>query len=171
MRVIGLGNVLMGDDAFGPWVVHFLEEGWTFPAEVGVVDVGTPGLDLTPYIAGAEAIVIVDSVKAAGAPGELRSYGKAELLRNPPPQRVSPHDPGVVECLLAQDFAGTGPSEVLLVGAIAGSTEKGTSLTPAVRAAVDGAAAAVLAELERLGVAATPREAPERSLPWWERPA
>jgi len=171
VRVIGLGNVLMGDDAFGPWVIHHLEEGWTFPPEVDVVDVGTPGLDLTPYIAGAEALVIVDSVKAAGAPGELRTYGKADLLKNPPPQRVSPHDPGVVECLLAQEFAGTGPSEVLLVGAIAGSTVKGTALTPPLRDAVDAAAETVLAELARLGVPGRRREAPGRSLPWWERSA
>ena len=171
MRVLGIGNVLMGDDAFGPWVVHFLEEGWTFPPEVGLVDVGTPGLDLTPYIAGAEAIVIVDAVKAEGAPGELRAYRKADLLRNPPPQRVSPHDPGVVECLLAQEFAGTGPSEVLLVGAITASTEKSTALSPALRAAVDAAAAAVIAELAQLGFPATRKADPERSLPWWERPA
>lgn len=171
MRVLGLGNVLMGDDAFGPWVVHALEQGWSFPKDVDLIDVGTPGLDLTPYIAGAEAIVIVDSVKAAGEPGELRLYRKDELVRNPPPARVSPHDPGVVECLLAQDFAGTGPSEVLLVGAIAGSTEKATALTPPLRTAVGAACEAVLAELARLGVPASRLPAPADAVPWWERPA
>ena len=49
VRVLGLGNVLMGDDALGPWVVHHLVSTYDFPPEVAVVDVGTPGLDLVPY--------------------------------------------------------------------------------------------------------------------------
>lgn len=170
MRVLGLGNVLMGDDAFGPWVVHELSAGWTFPDGVEVVDVGTPGLDLTPFLSGAGTVVIVDTVHADGAPGELKLYGKAALLSSPPKPRVSPHDPGLVEALLLLDFAGTGPEEVLLVGAIPLSTGKGTALTPALRAAVPRAAEAVVAELSRLGLAAARREGAARSLPWWEAP-
>lgn len=168
--MLGLGNVLMGDDAFGPWVVHRLAERWTFPEEVELVDVGTPGLDLTPYLSGAEAVVVVDTVKSDGAPGELRLYRKDDLVKNPPPPRVSPHDPGLVECLLALDFAEIGPAEVLLVGAIPGRVEKGTALTPALGAAVDAAAEAVVAELGRLSLPAVAREAAPRSTPWWETP-
>ena len=62
VRVLGLGNVLMGDDALGPWVIHFLVETYAFPPEVEVVDVGTPGLDLVPYVAGPCGIILVDTV-------------------------------------------------------------------------------------------------------------
>jgi len=34
IAVVGLGNVLMGDDAFGPYVVQVLLAGYEFPPEV-----------------------------------------------------------------------------------------------------------------------------------------
>ena len=49
---------------------------------------------------------------------------------------VSPHDPGVKEALLALEFAGEGPDEVLLVGVIPGNVEQSVGLTPPVQAAV-----------------------------------
>ena len=170
IRVLGLGNVLMGDDAFGPWVIEFLSAGWEFPEAVSVVDVGTPGLDLVPYLSGATHVVIVDTVKSDGKPGELRFYRKAEILKVPPPPRLSPHDPGVKETLLALDFAGTGPEEVLLVGSIPGPCAMGVGLTPELQAAVAPAAAEVLKELERLGLPAAPRAKAVPAAPWWEAP-
>ena len=69
------------------------------------------------------------------------------------------------------DFAGTGPEEVLLVGAIPGSSAMGVGLTPALQAAVAPAAAEVLRELERLGCPAAPRAGAIPAAPWWEAPA
>ena len=40
--VVGLGNVLMGDDAFGPYVIEVLEAGYALPPNVSAQDLGTP---------------------------------------------------------------------------------------------------------------------------------
>lgn len=170
IAVLGLGNVLMGDDGFGPHVVKRLAAGWTFPAHVRVEDVGTPGLDLTPYVSDVDALIVVDTVHAAGDAGTVRRWRKPELLRHAPPQRVSPHDPGVREVLFSLDFEGRGPREVLLVGAIPASTEMGTGLTPALRGAVEPAMNEVLRELARLGSPAAPRPEPLEPDLWWEDP-
>jgi hydrogenase maturation protease len=169
VRVLGLGNVLMSDDGFGPFVVEHLLATHSFPDEVEVIDVGTPGLDLIPYVTGADALVIVDTVKSNGPPGELRQYRKEAILAHLPQPRLSPHDPGLKEALLSADFAGSGAREVLLVGAIPGNVGMGAALTPPLRAAVDEAARAVIAELGRLGVPAAPRPAPGPTEPWWTR--
>ena len=50
IAVVGLGNVLMGDDGFGPYVAHLLEAWYEWPDDVQVVELGTQGLDLTPYV-------------------------------------------------------------------------------------------------------------------------
>jgi hydrogenase maturation protease len=171
IAVVGLGNVLMSDDALGPWVVQVLLAGYDFPEAVSVLDLGTPGLDLMPFVAGREALILVDTVKSSGAPGTLRTYRKDEILRHPPQPRLSPHDPGVKEALLTADFGGVGPREVLLVGVVPGQTTMGTSLTPAVREAVPRAVEEVLAELGRLGAPARPRAAPGEPDVWWERGA
>jgi hydrogenase maturation protease len=169
VRVLGLGNVLMSDDGFGPFVVEHLLATCAFPDGVEVIDVGTPGLDLIPYVTGADALVIVDTVRSNGAPGELRQYRKAAILAHLPQPRLSPHDPGLKEALLSADFAGSGAREVLLVGAIPGDVGMGAALTPPLRKAVDEAARAVVVELARLGVPATPRPAPGDTRPWWTR--
>lgn len=166
--VFGLGNVLMGDDALGPTVIAHLLAGFDFPDEVHVEDLGTPGLDLHPHLAGRKALILVDVVKSKGEPGELRLYRKDEILKHAPGVRVSPHDPGVKEALLALQFAGDDPEEILLVGVIPGKVGHAMGMTGAVRGAVPGAEAAVLEELERLGRAAAardPRPAPDL---WWE---
>jgi hydrogenase maturation protease len=169
IRILGLGNVLMGDDGFGPCVIHHLASRWEFPAGVEVQDLGTPGLDLIPFLAGAEVVILVDTVKAAGAPGDVRRYEKGDILRHPPSPRVSPHDPGVQEALLALEFTGQAPREVVLLGAIPATVEMSTSLTPALRAAVPVLAGRVVEELERLGVVARPRSSPDTGQAWWQR--
>ena len=166
IRVLGLGNVLMGDDAAGPWVVEHLRAEYDVVG-ASLTDVGTPGLDLVPHIGGARVVVLVDTVKSAGEAGELRLYRKEEILKHPPGPRTSPHDPGVKETLLYLDMAGQGPEEVLLVGIVPGRVEKGLGLTPAVAAAVPEAARAVVAELRRLGVRVERREGAVPARPWW----
>lgn len=170
VRVLGLGNVLMGDDALGPWVIEELLAQWEFPEGVSVVDVGTPGLDLTPYLADADTVLLVDSVKSDGPPGTLRVYTRDQLLRHPPPARLSPHDPGLTEALLSLDFAGAGPKDVVLIGVVPGRVEKGVGLTPAVRESVAAAAGEVVAALQALGLPPRARNGAP-SAPWWEKPA
>jgi hydrogenase maturation protease len=170
VRVLGLGNVLMGDDALGPWVIEELLAQWEFPEGVSVVDVGTPGLDLTPYLAEADMVLLVDTVKSDAPPGTLRIYTRAQLLRHPPPARLSPHDPGLTEALLSLDFAGAAPKDIVLIGVVPGKVEKGVGLTPAVRGSVAVVAGEVVAALRTLGFPPRRRTAAP-SAPWWERPA
>lgn len=169
VRVLGLGNVLMGDDGAGPWVVEALLAHWVFPEGVAVVDLGTPGLDLIPFLSGAETLVLVDTVKADGPPGTLKLYRKAEILRYPPGPRVSPHDPGVKEALLTLELAGEAPAEVVLVGIIPGTIAKSVALTDAVSDAVGRAEAEVVRILGELGLPPSPRPDPRPVEPWWTR--
>ena len=59
LAVIGLGNVLLGDDGFGPFVVELLRRRYGFPPAVELLDLGTPGLGLVTYVHGHDAVVIV----------------------------------------------------------------------------------------------------------------
>jgi hydrogenase maturation protease len=170
IAVVGLGNVLLGDDGFGPDVVQVLLAGWDFAQDVAVHDLGTPGLDLAPWVHDLDALVLVDTVRADAAPGTLRLYRREELLRHPPGPRVSPHDPGLHEALMAGELAGSGPREVLLVGVVPETSELGPGLSASVRPAVAPACQAVLDELDRLGRPAARRARPARPDLWWEAP-
>ncbi|MFI5178213.1 MAG: hydrogenase maturation protease, partial [Vicinamibacterales bacterium] len=155
------------DDGLGPAVLRALEEQYAVPADVTVMDLGTPGLDLSPWLADADNVVLIDTVKAPLKPGSLRLYRKSELLASAPDVRVSPHDPGVKETLLNLEFAGRAPRELALVGVVPGETTMGLELSPAVAAAVPAAVGAVVAALERFGVVVTRRAQPIARAEWW----
>jgi hydrogenase maturation protease len=171
IRVLGIGNVLMGDDGFGPYVVRVLEALYDFPAGVEIIDVGTPGLDLTPYLLKADAVIFVDTVTSSGAPGETRVYDRDEILRYPPQARTGPHDPALKEALLTVAAAGEGPSIVTLIGVIPEWIATGVTLSPAVSRAVTPVVALVLAELARLGARPIPWPMPRTPHIWWESAA
>lgn len=171
VRVLGLGNVLMSDDGFGPYVARVLDAFYEMPEGVEVIDVGTPGLDLTPFLLDAEAIIFIDTVKSTGRAGDLRMFTLPEILKHPPQPRLSPHDPGIKEALLTVAAAGAGPSEVRFIGVIPEFVATGVQLSAPVRSAIAPAIALAIDELERLGVHPVPRAVPRQPDTWWEREA
>jgi len=148
INVLGIGNVLMGDDGFGPAVVRAFDAAYQAGPDVDVVDIGTPGLDLMPWFADVDRLVIVDTVKSSLPPGTMRLYDKGDVLRHAPSVRVGPHDPGVKEALLTLEFAGRAPREVTLIGVVP---------APPVEAAVAPAVQALVDALEQFGVRVTRR--------------
>jgi hydrogenase maturation protease len=166
--VLGVGNVLMGDDGIGPFVVKIFESRYDFPPNVVLHDLGTPGLGITAFFADYDVIILIDAVSAKAAPGNVCLYRKDQLVRVPIPQRVSPHDPALVEALLFAEFSGKCPQEVLLVGVVPKTTELGCTLSDEVKDSVPPVISALLAELHRLG--AHPQTRPNAPAPsiWWE---
>jgi hydrogenase maturation protease len=147
----------MGDDGLGPAVIEAFEADYVVGPDVQVVDLGTPGLDLLPWLADIDRVILVDTVKSDLPPGTLRIYDKADLLRHAPMARIGPHDPGVKEALLALEFAGRAPSEIVVIGVVPERTQMALALTPSVEAAVPLAVTAIRETLLRFGAAPTRR--------------
>lgn len=165
--IAGIGNILLGDDGVGPFVVRWLKSVYTFAEGVDVEDLGTPALDFIDHIAGLDALIVIDSVDNLRAPGTITLYRKHELLKNGSLIRVDTHSPAITESLLAADiFFGMPPREVLLVGVTAGSYKAGCELGAAVRDAVPVAVKAVLAELDRIGLCYREQQKAPADL-WW----
>ena len=165
--VYGIGNVLAHDDAVGPSVVRLVDAGWQFDGEVVVEDLGTPAIELPTHLAGFDAVVLVDAVSATAPPGTLRIYDRAEILEYSPGLRVSPHDPALRETLLMLDLTSESPRIVTLVGVVPEATNMGIGLSQAVTDALPLAAAAVVAEVEKLGVVVRRRDEARDADLWW----
>lgn len=73
--IFGCGNILFGDDGFGPAVVEKLIRIYTIPDEVCVINAGTSVRDILFNIALDEkkpdTIVIVDAVDIGKKPGDI----------------------------------------------------------------------------------------------------
>ncbi len=84
--ILGCGNVLFGDDGFGPEVTHFLEENYQIPDDVAVLDVGTGVREILFTIALAEKkperIVIIDAYDCHKEPGEIFTIPIEKLPEN-----------------------------------------------------------------------------------------
>lgn len=167
IAVVGLGNVLLGDDGFGPSVIERLRARWEAPPGVAFVDAGTPGLHLVSHLAGRQHVILVDTVAADGSPGEIRLYRGDAIRRMSPKPRVSPHDPALLEALGIADLAGEAPQDVLLVGAIPRTVEVETRLSAELERAVSAAETIVVEALGDLGVEVRPLALPRLEPPWW----
>jgi len=86
--VLGCGNVLFGDDGFGPAVVEYLQKNHKIPEDVCVMDTGTGIREILFTILLSETkpkkIIIVDSVDAGSTrqPGEIFEISIEELPEN-----------------------------------------------------------------------------------------
>jgi len=158
----------MGDDAFGAYVLQYLKANYDFPSEIELLDLGTPGPEFVNYMARFDAVIVLDAVKANGDPGEVRLYRQQEIAKVLPSLRLSPHDPSLRDALLAGDFIGEAPDEVLLVGVIPSEVELQTTLSEPVMNSIPEVEDAVVAELRRLGFEPEKLDQPGEPDIWWE---
>lgn len=163
----GIGNVLLGDDGVGPHVARVLDACFEFETGVEVEDLGTPALDLIDRLSGKDAVILIDSVDTDDEPGTVMLYRKADLMRLRPSVRMDPHSPALVDALLSAELFGVAPTEMLLVGIKAESFENGSSLSAVVTSSLFHTIAAVLEELDRLGVSYQVREQARDLDTWW----
>lgn len=168
ISVLGMGNVLMGDDGAGPYALAVLTAQYRISEDVTVLDIGTPGLDLVPHLAGMDTLLLVDTVRSDAPAGTIRTYDKAALLRAKVPPRLSPHDAAVGHCLATLEIAGCGPGEVLLIGIVPEKTAFGPGLSSAVQAAIPAVVDRIVDELRARGAAVELRSSPTVADVWWE---
>jgi hydrogenase maturation protease len=149
--VLGLGNVLMGDDGFGPAAVRLFRETFEVGRKVVVADVSTPGLDLMPWLVGADRVILVDTVKGNLPPGTIRVFDKVAMLRHGSADRMRPHDIALKHALSALDLAGCGPRELALIGVQPGRVGMGMHLSIELSYALPLAVEGIAALLKRFG--------------------
>jgi hydrogenase maturation protease len=156
--VLGLGNVLLADEGLGVRVVERLLAEYEFPSGVLVLDGGTLGLDLLPFLEDASRLVVVDAVQARKAPGTLVRLAGDDIPVFLDASKVSPHQEGLQDLLAVAALKGYLPDEVVLWGAQIASLGVGLDLSPAVARQVDALVIKVLDELASWGIEPRPRE-------------
>ena len=135
--ILGLGNLLLTDEAAGPRVAACLIERGILPASVEVVDGGTSGMELLETMMGRDLIVIADAITSQKhEPGDILRLDGEELnifFR----QRMSPHQIGLIDVLAALELMDASPQKLVLYGIVPENMELGLEPTPAVAAACE----------------------------------
>jgi hydrogenase maturation protease len=158
LLVLGLGNMLLEDDGLGVAAVSLLLDRYDVPPGARVLDGGTLGLSLLPYLEDADAVILVDAVRADGPPGTLVRLDGDEVPAAIA-TRLSVHQVGVADLLEAARWLGWYPGRVVLLGVVPASMELNVGLSPAADAALPALVERVVAEARALGCVFDPKSA------------
>ncbi len=148
--VLGLGNVLLGDDGLGAAAVARIERRYRVPPGVRLEDGGTLGLSLLGLLAESERVILVDAIRTGSAPGTLvRIDGEevADAVR----ERLSPHQIGVADLLDAARLIDCYPATVTLLGLVPEAIGLSVARSSAVDASLDELVEAIVREVQGLG--------------------
>lgn len=99
LLVLGVGNDMMGDEGIGVLVARELNNRFTFPDGVKVVDGGVGGLSLMPMIRDADEVLIIDAVDARAKPGSIFMFNSEEIEVADSSERLSIHDTGILDVI------------------------------------------------------------------------
>ncbi len=148
--VLGIGNLLLSDEAVGCRCIEELESRYTLPPEVQCVDGGTAGYELLPLIEDAEALIIIDALTDGRPPGTVVLVEDNEVPRLMQ-TRTSPHQIGISEVLATAQLTNKVPQRLLLFGIEPKSLEVSIGLSPEVAQGMERALNAVVTELRAMG--------------------
>jgi hydrogenase maturation protease len=146
--VIGVGSPLMGDDGIGIHALERLRE-LEFEPHVELLDGGTWGMNLLPFIESADRVLVLDAIDAGlepGEPVELESDAIPRFLST----KLSPHQIDLREVLALAELRGTLP-ELVAVGLQPGRVTMTPDLSPEVERGLPALVEVVLRRLAAWG--------------------
>lgn len=153
--VLGVGNILLGDDGVGVRALELLRDSYVFPSEVSLVDGGTGGLTLASLFAGNGLVIILDAVSGdaldGAEPFEVMRIEAGTLKDASEYQIGSLHSLGVNEVLAISALDGEQP-DIIIIGMVPASIAPATELSPGAIAGLSRMAELVIDELRALDI-------------------
>lgn len=156
--ILGIGNILWADEGFGIRSIETLHALYTFPETVRVMDGGTQGIFLLPWVRNARRLLIFDAIDFGLEPGTLKVIQGDDVPRFMGAKKVSMHQTGFQEVLASADLAGDLPEDLILIGVQPELlNDYGGSLRPVVKAKIGPAIQQGLEILSQWNITAQPR--------------
>jgi len=144
--VLGLGNILLGDEGVGVRVIEQLLSR-SLPDEIEVIDGGTAGYELINFFEGKEKVIIVDAVKTNDTPGSVYKMDLSVVQEDETVQ-LSLHQIGLKNVFKMASMMDLNP-EVTLIGIVPKNYQDyNIGLSKEVEKAIPLAIETVLKELE-----------------------
>lgn len=143
--VLGLGNLVHGDDGVGVHAIERLRGDERLPASAVLMDGGTQGMNLISHISGFERVLVIDAIDASEKPGTLIRLERGAIGNLP--GKPSVHQLGFADLMISLKLLGEAPQEVVVIGVQPQSTEWSAELTPPVSASLDELTTLVIEQL------------------------
>jgi hydrogenase maturation protease len=124
--VVGVGNTILSDDGVGVHAARLLQHDPRVPVGVTILDGGTLGLELMPYVSDASRVLFLDAVNSGTAPGTPIRMTGSELLGTS--SGLSVHQLGVADLIAALALISTVPQDIVVLGVQPANTDWSTQL-------------------------------------------
>ena len=155
--ILGIGNVLWADEGFGVRCVETLAANYAFDDNVRLLDGGTQGLYLLPFLEEADILLVFDAVDYGLTPGTLKIVENDEVPQFMGAKKMSLHQTGFQDVIATAQLMGYCPATLLLIGCQPEELEDyGGGLRDVVAAQIDPAIRVALDKLAAWGVTAHP---------------
>jgi hydrogenase maturation protease len=154
--VLGIGNILLSDEGAGVRAVQHLAEQYRIPPQLTLIDGGTMGLEILPYLEGKTHLFLVDAV----ANGQGAGHVTKKLLTDPGVffrNKISPHQLGISEVLGAATLTDCLPSTIILFGIEPKTLQAGLSFSPEVENGLPSLIRLLIEEIEATGIPLHPK--------------
>jgi hydrogenase maturation protease len=151
VRVIGIGNPLRGDDAVGLLAARRVRE--LADPEVEVLELEGEPARLIDAWQGARLVVVVDAVKSGAPGGAVMRFDATAGPLPPSLSATSTHALGLGDAVEIARALDRLPERLIVFGVEGTRFQAGSDLSPAVAAAVQAVAEAVLREREPVDAA------------------
>jgi len=161
LLILGIGNILWADEGFGVRCVEAMNAAYQFGDEVTLMDGGTQGLYLLPYLEEARRLIVFDAVDYGMQPGEMVIAQDDAVPRFMGIKKMSLHQTGFQEVIACASLSGQLPESMVLIGVQPEQLEDfGGSLRDSVKAQIPHAINVALEWMTRWGIPYAPRTIP-----------
>jgi len=138
--VLGLGNLLLCDDAAGLRLLEMLEAD-SVAQDVDFVDGGTQGIALTGCLAGRKSVLVLDAVGLGAAPGTVHVLNGDDIAKMRARRAATSHEGNGLGLIEMSRLLGELPDELVVVGIEPAKVKTGIGLSPEVEAGLEEALA------------------------------
>lgn len=150
--ILGIGNLLLSDESFGIHVIEHLEAHYSFPDSVTLMDGGTAGIYMAPFLEDHDPILIVDVVNLNdAAPGGIYTFSAEDVKNGSIQTRMSPHQLGILEILDICKLRGVVPETVEFFCVIPKNIEMGLEMSEEVGPQVEKISEKLVERLHGMG--------------------
>lgn len=142
--VLGVGNILLGDEGIGVHVVGELEKE-KLPGNVELMDAGTALFSIVHLLKKRKKVIVIDAAKGGEEPGTIYRILPSQI-KNEHNKILSMHEMGLRECLATLRYEGV-PQDVVIIGVEPDLIDWGVQLSPRLQQKLPEIVRVVLSEI------------------------
>ena len=158
IAILGIGNLIIGDEGFGVHTVKYLEDNFIFPDNVVIVDAGTAGIYMSPYLEECDPVFVIDVVDIDAEPGSMHTFNLEDVRAGKISTKMSPHQLGLLEVVEICKLRDAAPRHMEFFCVVPADFEQDLVLSPVVEPRVAQIADILIKRLEEIGVTVTRKE-------------